>query len=172
MSVAATITKTKTLLLMRHAKSSWKHPDLYDHERPLNKRGKRDAPRMGAFLLENGLVPDAILTSTAVRAETTARAVAEACGFEGTIKQIDKLYGGTVQDYLHVASQAPADADRILLIGHNPTCEEVLHELTKHIDDMPTSAIAEITLPIDTWAELGLGTHGELLSYNRPKELL
>lgn len=172
MSVAATTTKTKSLLLMRHAKSSWKHPDLYDHERPLNKRGTRDAPRMGSFLLDRGLVPDAMLTSTAVRAKTTAQAVATASGFTGKIRSLEKLYGGTVEDYLHILSMAPAEADRILLIGHNPACEEVLQQLTKHIDNMPTSAIAEITLPVEEWSELSLSTRGDLGNLWRPKELL
>ena len=68
----------KTLLVLRHAKSSWNDPALDDHERPLNKRGRRDAPRMGALVREYGLIPDLVISSDAVRARLTAEAVAEA----------------------------------------------------------------------------------------------
>ncbi|MGB7955227.1 MAG: histidine phosphatase family protein [Candidatus Nitrosopolaris sp.] len=67
----------KSVLVLRHAKSSWKHPDLTDHERPLNKRGKRDAPSMGRLLKKAHLVPGIIISSTAIRARATAEAVAK-----------------------------------------------------------------------------------------------
>ena len=171
MSKSNTGLKMKTLLLMRHSKSSWKHPDLYDHERPLNKRGERDAPAMGAFLKKSALIPDVILASTAVRAQATAEAVAAACGFDGKMKFVENLYGGTVADYLHVASKAPASADRVLLIGHNPTCEELVVDVARQAEKMPTSAIVEIRIPISKWSKLSIGTQGEVATVWRPKEL-
>jgi len=75
----------KLVLILRHAKSSWKHPDVNDHDRPLNKRGKRDAPRMGEFLQDKHLVPDFIVSSTAKRARSTAKAVAKAARYKGDI---------------------------------------------------------------------------------------
>ena len=78
----------KTLLILRHAKSSWNYPELSDYDRPLNKRGKRDAPRMGKFLREQKLTPDRILTSSAKRARRTASKVAKACGYGGKVKKI------------------------------------------------------------------------------------
>jgi len=73
----------KSLLILRHAKSSWKHPELTDHDRPLNKRGKRDAPRMGKILRSEHLIPEAIISSTAARAHVTAEAVAKASRYKG-----------------------------------------------------------------------------------------
>jgi len=72
----------KSLLILRHAKSSWKHPELNDHERPLNKRGKNDAPRMGKLLQKEKLIPDAILSSTAMRASATAESVVKPAGIK------------------------------------------------------------------------------------------
>ncbi|HWQ82999.1 MAG TPA: histidine phosphatase family protein, partial [Anaerolineales bacterium] len=84
----------KKLLILRHAKSSWDHPDLADIDRPLNKRGLRDAPRIGHWLKHQELVPDVIASSPADRAKTTARLVAEACGFSQPVKQVADFYGG------------------------------------------------------------------------------
>ena len=81
--VAIILDAMKTLLLLRHAKSSWKHPELADHDRPLNKRGKRTAPRVSALLQDEDLIPDLILCSSAVRAHTTALLVAKACAYAG-----------------------------------------------------------------------------------------
>ena len=82
----------KTLLLMRHAKSSWDDPDVADHDRPLNKRGKKDAPRMGQWLAEQGLTPEVIVTSTAKRARKTAELVAESCGCQREPIVLPELY--------------------------------------------------------------------------------
>ena len=79
----------KTLLILRHAKSSWNYTDLSDYDRPLNARGKQDAPRMGEHLREQGLIPDRILTSSAKRAKKTAIRVAKACGYTGKLKKLD-----------------------------------------------------------------------------------
>ena len=75
----------KSVLILRHAKSSWKHPDVSDHDRPLNKRGKRDAPRMGELLQDKHLVSDFIVSSTTKRAHSTAKALAKAAGYKGDI---------------------------------------------------------------------------------------
>ena len=83
----------KTLLILRHAKSSWKEQDLQDHDRLLNKRGKNDAPRMGKLLKDENLIPDLIMSSTAVRAKKTAELVAKACKYKGKIVLNHSLYG-------------------------------------------------------------------------------
>jgi phosphohistidine phosphatase len=75
----------KSVLILRHAKSSWKHPELADHDRPLNRRGKRDAPLMGRLLKKEDLVPEIIISSTATRARSTAEAVAKSSGYKGEI---------------------------------------------------------------------------------------
>nr|NIL98123.1 hypothetical protein [Planctomycetales bacterium]NIP70269.1 hypothetical protein [Planctomycetales bacterium] len=92
----------KTLLLLRHAKSSWDDSALDDHDRPLNKRGKRDAPRMGQLLVQQDLVPDCILTSTARRARKTAEAVAKACGGVVPLTEMPELYHATAEEIVGV----------------------------------------------------------------------
>ncbi|MFB3041695.1 MAG: histidine phosphatase family protein, partial [Candidatus Poribacteria bacterium] len=82
----------KTLLILRHAKSSWEHPELTDHDRPLNKRGKRDAPRMGKLLRVQGLVPDLIMSSTAKRARSTAKTVARKSGYKEKVELTPAFY--------------------------------------------------------------------------------
>src|SRR6266487_357541 len=90
----------KSILVLRHAKSSWKQPELADHDRPLNKRGKRDAPLVGRLLKKKGLVPDNIISSTAMRARATAEAVAKASGYKGEITFNRSLYAAGPQAYI------------------------------------------------------------------------
>jgi phosphohistidine phosphatase SixA len=94
----------KSLLILRHAKSSWKHPELNDHDRPLNKRGKNDAPRMGKLLQKEKLIPDVILSSTAIRASATAESVVKACGYKGEVTLNRSLYAAGPEAYLQLLS--------------------------------------------------------------------
>ena len=162
---------TKTLLLLRHAKSSWKDETLADHERPLNRRGKKAAPRMGHLLREEGLVPERIISSTAVRARTTAWAVAEASGFRGHVSLRPELYLALPETYLEATRRVEGDPGRVLLVGHNPGLEQLLGELTGSCERMPTAALAVVSLPIAHWPELGPQTTGKLVRLWRPKEL-
>ncbi len=161
----------KTVLLMRHAKSSWKEPGLADWERPLNKRGLADAPRMGALLLEEGLEPQAIVSSSARRAQQTAEIVAEAVGYDGDIAYHDELYGATSAHYLRVLRQLADDVDLVLVIGHNPELEELVELLTAETDRLPTAAIAQLQLPIERWAEAWEDVEADLVAIWRPREL-
>ena len=95
----------KTLLLLRHAKSSWDQPEMKDHDRPLNKRGKKEAPKVGKYLKDNNLVPDLILSSTARRAHDTAQAVAEESGFDKPIELNQDLYMSDPACYLDILQQ-------------------------------------------------------------------
>src|SRR5512137_1969116 len=110
----------KTLLLLRHAKSSWKQPELNDHDRPLNKRGKKEAPKVGKYLKDNDLVPDLVLSSTAKRARDTAEAAAEECGFDKPIEFYQDLYLSEPSCYLDILQRLPDSAGRVLVVGHNP----------------------------------------------------
>jgi phosphohistidine phosphatase len=152
----------KTLLILRHAKSSWKKPDLPDHDRPLNKRGKNEAPKVGQYLKENDLVPDLILCSTARRAMETAQAVADACGFEGKVEYQKDLYLSELAIYLDILRCLPDKARRVMVVGHNPDVEELLTMLTEVDEHLTTSALAVVDLPISSWEELNEATDGKL----------
>ena len=161
----------KTLLIMRHAKSSWKAEGLPDDQRPLNKRGQADAPRMGRLLRDFGLVPGAILSSTAVRAQQTALAAAEACGFQGDIQFEASLYGAPAETYLSLLPALTAELPIVMVVGHNPGLEELLAELTGEDEHLPTGSIARIELDLPRWADLSAETTGRLETLWRPREL-
>ena len=161
----------KTLLIMRHAKSSWNFPELSDYDRPLNGRGKRDAPRMGKHLRQEGLIPDMILTSSAKRARSTARRVAKASGYTGKVKKLEALYDTVLGAYFKTLQVLPDKYQRVIVFGHNPTMEQLVHHLTGHIKQMPTAALAHIELPIEYWEALDLYTKGTLVKLWTPKTL-
>lgn len=161
----------KTLLILRHAKSSWKDDTLPDHDRPLNKRGKQDAPRMGKLLQEKGLVPDLIISSTAKRARKTAEMVAEESGYEGEIQLERDLYAFEPTAYLEELAQIEDHFQTILIVGHNPGLEELVEQLTGKFARLPTAALAQVSLPVESWSDLDEETQGQLSNLWRPKEL-
>lgn len=162
----------KTLLVLRHAKSSWNDGALADHDRPLNERGERDAPRMGNLLRQQRLTPDVIISSDAVRARMTAEAVAEAARYAGEIRLEPLLYGAAPDDILVVLRAAPdSNAATVMIVGHNPGLEALVGQLTGERQDLPTAALAQIDLPIDRWRDLDESTRGTLVDLWRPKEL-
>jgi phosphohistidine phosphatase len=161
----------KTLILMRHAKSSWKEPELADHDRPLNKRGEKDAPRMGRLLKDKKLVPDHIYSSTAVRAKQTVEGVIEKSGFKKKVDYLESLYMAEPSTIIEALKQTPDKIDSILLIGHNPGLEGLLQILSRKVESLPTGAVARISLPIDHWSELSLSTEGKLKDNFRPREI-
>jgi phosphohistidine phosphatase len=138
----------KSLLILRHAKSSWKHPELTDHDRPLNKRGKRDAPRMGKILRSEHLIPEAIISSTAARAHATAKAVAKASGYKGKIALNRSLCTAGLEAYLKVLNGLSNDSVRVLVVGHNPGVEELVLMLTGETHPMSTCSLAHIKLHV------------------------
>ncbi len=126
---------------------------------------------MGRLLAEENLVPEAILSSVAVRARATSEAVAITSGFGGTIRFAEELYAADVSDYLDCIRAWPATARRALIVGHNPTVEELIQHLTGEDERMPTAALAQIALSIDDWADLGADGGGTLIHLWRPREL-
>ncbi|NLG98495.1 MAG: histidine phosphatase family protein [Chloroflexi bacterium] len=161
----------KTLLLMRHAKSSWKFHELEDRFRPLTKRGRRDATLMGSMLEERDLIPQKILSSTAVRNRQTAELVAEEAEFRGEIDYLDSLYMAEAEDYIAALRELPDNIDRVMVIGHNPGLETLLQVLSGRIESLPTAVVAHINLPIDSWSGLNGEIHGEMVGIWRPKEV-
>src|SRR4029453_3692753 len=120
----------KTLLLLRHAKASWKDEGLDDHDRPLNKRGKRDAPRMGQLLKNENLLPDFLVAASARRARKTGGDVIQHSGYRGETRSTGELYNAGQDELLALVAGLPVAAKRVLLIGHNPGLEELLEALT------------------------------------------
>ena len=161
----------KTLLVLRHAKSSWNDPSIDDHDRPLNARGTHDAPRMGLLVRELQLAPDVIISSDAVRARVTAAAVAEALGSAEEIRLERRLYLASPADIAAVVRSVPASATTAMIVGHNPGLEQLVERLTGESNELPTGALAQIALPIERWRDLKVSTRGKLIGLWRPKEL-
>jgi phosphohistidine phosphatase len=161
----------KTLLVLRHAKSSWNEGGLADHDRPLNSRGKADAPRMGRLLRREGLTPELILSSTAERAVTTAELAAQASGYENEIRTTRNLYHAGPEAYLELLATLPDEYGRVMVVGHNPGMEELLDHLTGTGEFMPTAALAHVELPLERWAELDEMTEGKLINLWLPREI-
>jgi len=161
----------KTLLILRHAKSDWNQSGLADHDRPLNKRGLADAPRIGRLLQQQGLVPDLIISSTAKRAITTAKLVAEAGGYEAEIVETGQFYHGYPEDYLAVLNEQGDPHQRVLVVGHNPGLEELVEQLTGRAATLTTANLVQVSLPLDSWSKLSEETVGSLVNLWRPNTL-
>lgn len=156
----------KTLLLMRHAKSSWSDMSLRDSQRPLNKRGMRDAPKMGERLKSEGYRCDRLIASPAVRAYETAKAAAETMGFKDPIIKDERLYMADIEDYLEVIAGVPDSVEHLMLVTHNPGSEELFEFLTgERVVKFPTAAYALIEIE-GLWSEV---KKGKLLRFDYPK---
>ena len=161
----------KTLLILRHAKSSWADAGMTDHDRPLNDRGKRDAPRMGLLIVELGLQPDIVVSSTAKRARSTAKRVIEAGGFTCPKQLLEELYLAPADTYIETLRQLGDAGDRVLAIGHNPGLEQLVALLTGSYEALPTAALVQIDFDIDSWSQLADPPSGQLMGIWRPREL-
>jgi phosphohistidine phosphatase len=159
----------KRLLVLRHAKSSWADSSLSDWQRPLNERGIRDAPRAGQWLRERALVPDLIVTSDAVRARSTAEAVAKAAGYSHEIVLDPSLYHADPDDMLEALRGIRGDAGTVLIVGHNPGLEELVQQLTGEYLELPTAAVVHIALPINQWNEIDAEVDASIVGTWRPR---
>ena len=159
------------LLMLRHEKSSWKEKDLQDHDRPLNKRGKRDAPRMGKLLKDLDLVPDLVISSTAKRAKDTAKAIVKSSKYKGRIELNPSPYGADLDAYLKALRLVPDEFNKVLIVGHNPALEELVRVLTDRTELMSTCALADVDLKIKSWGNIGNKIDGQLINIWRPREL-
>ncbi|MBN1640118.1 MAG: histidine phosphatase family protein [Anaerolineae bacterium] len=158
----------KTVYLMRHGKSRRGPQYETDHERPLAKRGKQDAARMGAYLAENDLLPDLILSSTAERAHDTALRLADAADYQGEIRTLDALYFTDDSVYLQLLWGLDDALAFVMFVGHNPLTESVIETLSGAYARMPTAAVARIDFDVDAWSDVEEGT-GSLVWVLRPK---
>jgi phosphohistidine phosphatase len=161
----------KTLYLMRHAKSSWKDNHLMDHERPLKKRGRKDAAAMGGLLSGKKRFPAIIYSSTAERARETAGIVAEKSGYIGEVLYDQRLYLAEPDTLVAFLHQVPDEIGCILIVGHNPGLEALTQVLSGKIVALPTATVAHLELPIEKWSAISLATRGELAHLWVPKEV-
>lgn len=160
----------KTLYLLRHAKSSWATPGQKDYDRPLNDRGTRDAPAMGECMRERGFDVDLVVSSPAVRALSTAYAVCDVLGLNpDSIVQDRQIYLAGSAKLLQLISSFDESKHSALLVAHNPALTDLANELARaSIDNIPTSGLVSITLPIQYWAEVVPGI-GKVLDFDFPK---
>jgi phosphohistidine phosphatase len=161
----------KTLYLIRHAKSDRNDPSLSDYDRPLNKRGMKDAPFMGSKLLEKGIYPDLILSSPALRAKTTAIAIAQALSYPtDSIRYDHALYASDVETILTLIRDVPVSIDTLFVFGHNPEFTECANLLTDgDIDNIPTCGVVAMRLREDDWKSIGANS-AELKGFDCPKK--
>jgi phosphohistidine phosphatase len=147
----------KTLFLVRHAKSSRDDPSLADRDRPLDDRGKKDAPMMGRRLAKRGVKPDLLVASPALRAQTTAQLIAEEVGYKRKAIEVDdRLYASSANDLLAVIRALDSRVDNVMLFGHNPEFSDLAHRLSGQFVDMPTCAVAEFGFDTKAWTDIGM----------------
>ena len=161
----------KTLTLVRHAKSSWHDTDLSDHERPLNKRGLRDAPIMGRRAVEAGIRPSLIIASPAVRAWTTAKTFATELGYPVEfLQREDKIYLASLDSLLDVVASQDSGFNNLMLFGHNPGLTDFANYLTPGLtNNLPTAGVVSVEIDRDDWL-LFERPKTELLVYDYPKK--
>ncbi len=161
----------KTLYMVRHAKSSWDDPFLDDMDRPLNKRGKSDAARMGKRLNERELSPDFILSSPAERALSTCILIAEKIGYMAKNIHTDgKLYHASEEELLSIVRKMNDHNDEVMIVGHNPGLTDFVNSLSQDLvtDNLPTCGIVAISLNVDSWKQAEWGK-GQVVFYDFPK---
>lgn len=162
----------KHLVLMRHAKSDWSESSQRDFDRELNFRGHRDAPRMGARLAqEKAIVPDLVISSSALRAKLTALYVCEQLKYpEDQILLEDDIYDASVRTLLRVVNELDDNKHSVLLFGHNQGLTYFAEALTKaEIGNIPTAGVVSIHFEIDSWKMVSEGL-GRLEWFIYPKD--
>lgn len=160
----------KTLLVLRHAKSDWGNPALDDHDRPLNRRGKHQAPKVGEHLTDAGLLPELILSSTARRAVKTVHGALSQYDYQGEMRLESSLYAAPPEAYLELLAKLPDNFTRVMVVGHNPGLEELVSDLTGQPATLPTAALAQLELPIESWPEIIHLSQANLVSLWKPEE--
>ncbi len=160
----------KRLYLIRHAKSSWSNLKISDFDRPLNQRGKKEAPLMAQRLAQRGVCPDALISSPAKRARKTAEIVARSVKYPvKRIHFIDLVYTSETSDLLRVLQKTDNLIETAFLVGHNYAITDLAVMLTgEYISKIPTSGVVAMDLAIETWAEAGAG-RGTVLFFDYPE---
>jgi phosphohistidine phosphatase len=160
----------KTLLLLRHAKSSKDDPLLKDFDRPLNERGTNDAKLIGKFLKKKKISPGLILSSPAKRARQTAELFTLASGLKTEPTYDQRIYESSVRRLLEVLAEVQDTVPTVVLVGHNPEFEELCESLTGEAHRLPTAALSCIELRLQKWSRVRPGI-GRLKWRMKPKKL-
>lgn len=153
---------------MRHAKSSWKDDSIQDHDRPLKKRGLKDAAEIGKILKRKDLVPDKIVSSNAVRAADTAAVVAEKSGYKKEVELTDRLYMAEGSAILDLIRGQPDSVKTLMVIGHNPGMEALVQVLSKKIESLATANVAYFQVDIKSWKDLSKDVKNKLRKFWQP----
>jgi phosphohistidine phosphatase len=150
--------RRRTVLVMRHCKSDWDREDLADFDRPLSRRGLRDARRIGRLIRKAGFTPDAIIASPAARTRRTAEIIARRSGCEGAIVWEQSLYGTEADEYIAALRGATDRASRVMIIGHNPALEQLVGVLAGGKVRVPTGGVARLEVSgTAPWKKLAPG---------------
>lgn len=159
----------KQLIIVRHAKSDWGNPDLRDFDRPLNKRGKTNAPEMAHRLVKKQIKPELIVSSTALRALTTAKFFADTWQMPlADIQEQPNIYEASVNTLLKVINNFDNKYNMIAMFGHNPGLTDLVYYLDGHIYEMPTCSVVILEFPFDDWAMISEGT-AKVVLFDYPK---
>lgn len=162
----------KTLYLIRHAKSAWDSSAVSDFDRPLNDRGKSDVPRMTAFLRASKIRVDQIISSSAIRANSTARLIARGLEMDESSVLLDRrIYLADVHQLQSILREISDEWQSVMLVGHNPTLTDCANALTgDSLNNLPTCSVYGVELAIDSWLKLRNGV-GKRTLFQVPKAL-
>ena len=161
----------KTLYLIRHAKSSWKYPNLDDFERPLNKRGRKSAPIMGKILKKLKVAPDLVLSSPANRAAMTARIIAASINYPlENIRYNEAIYEFSESALIHVVKRIDDAVNKAMVVGHNPAINGMANYIgDQPISNIPTCGVFCVELDISSWTKISEHC-GKLKFFEFPKK--
>jgi len=160
----------KTVLLIRHAKSSWDDSSVSDFDRPLNERGKKNAPEMAVRLHDKGIKPDMLVSSPAKRAKQTAKAFQKILDIQN-LELVDELYLASADAFARVISNLPARINTVAIFSHNPGITEFANLLsTTRIDNMPTASIFAVKADVKDWSEF-TAQHTRFWFFDYPKAI-
>ena len=160
----------KTLLLLRHAKSSWEDTGLRDFDRPLNERGLKAAPLIGREMKRRKLQPELIVSSTAQRARQTIELVTKAAGLTAKVRFDERIYDASARRLFEIVAEFEQELDGVLMVGHNPGFEQLASLLTGENQQLKTASLACIELGLEKWQAVAPGI-GKLKWIVDPKSL-
>lgn len=162
---------SKTLMLLRHAKSSWKDKHLKDFDRPLKKKGEETAELIGKILAHGNYLPDLVLSSPAKRARETTEIVNKYSGLKGSTQFIESFYMAEPGEYIQSLRELPDKVNRVMVVGHNPGLEALLQMLEGKVNALSTGALAILELELTQWGDLNASTVGKLSKFWDPDEM-